>query len=162
MKNILIKSVFLLMMFVATSFASFTFDRGSHSFIFDSDTSIYISPTTENFDADGLGYYINDDPTFYEISEADLNKALNFKSGDEVFIVRKHNENATHKTNLWKKDKDDPSNNIYKIGGNGNGAVQFKVIATPYKVSGQPLPAVVFTAIFGALALYFLRKKTGR
>ena len=75
--------------------------------------------------------------------------SFNFKSGDEVMIVRKHNENATHKTNLWKKDKDDPSNNIYKIGGNGNGAVQFKVIATPYKVSGQPLPAVVFTAIFG-------------
>jgi hypothetical protein len=159
MKNILIKSVFLLMMFVATSFGAFTFNKGSHSFIFDSDTSLYISPTTENFDADGLGYYVNDDPTFYAISEADLNKALNFKSGDEVFIVRKHNKNATHKTNLWKADKDDPSNNIYKIGGKGNGDVKFKVVATSYKVSGQPLPAVVFTAIFGVMALFFLRRK---
>jgi hypothetical protein len=120
---------------------------------------LYISPTTENFDADGLGYYVNDDPTFYAISEADLNKALNFKSGDEVFIVRKHNKNATHKTTLWKADKDDPLNNIYKIAGKGNGDVKFKVIATPYKVSGQPLPAVVFTAIFGVIALFFLRRK---
>ena len=153
MKSVLIKSVFLLMMFVTTSFASFTFNRGSHSFIFDSDTSLYISPTSENFDADGLGYYVNDDPTFYAISEADLNKALNFKSGDEVFIVRKHNENATHKTNLWKTDKDDPSNNIYKIAGKGNGDVKFKVVATSYKVSGQPLPAVAFTGAFGVICL---------
>ena len=74
MKNILIKSVFLLMMFVATSFASFTFDRGSHSFKFDSDGSLYISPTTDDFDADGFppvkkfsdnkiydNYYVNRD-----------------------------------------------------------------------------------------------------
>jgi len=157
MKSILIKSVFLLMMFVTTSFASFTFDRGSHSFKFDGDGSLYISPTTDDFDADGLGYYVNDDPTFYEISEADLNKALNFKSGDEVFIVRKHNENATHKTNLWQADNDDPTNNIYKIGGEGNGNIKF--LATPYKVSGQPLPAIIFTAIFGVIALFFLRGK---
>ena len=155
------KLIFILLyMIPALSFAGFTFNKGSHSFIFDSDGSLYISPTTDDFDADGLGYYVNDDPTFYEISEADLNKALNFKSGDEVMIVRKHNKNATHKTNLWKADKDDPTNNIYKIGGKGNGNIKF--LATPYKVSGQPLPAVIFTAIFGALALYFLRKKTGR
>ena len=160
MKKVLFKSVFLLLILISTSFASFTFDRGSHSFKFDSDGALYISPTTDNFDATGLGYYLNDDPTFYSISEADLNKALNFKSGDEVKVVREHKENATHKTNLWYADADDPYNNIYKIGGNGNGIIKF--LATPYKVSGQPLPAVVFTAAFGILALYFLRKRLGK
>jgi len=159
MKSFLIKSVFLLMMFVSTSFASFTFDSGSHSFKFDSDGSLYISPTTEDFDADGLGYYINDDPTFYDLSEVDLSKALNFKSGDEVMIVRKHNKNATHKTNLWYVDETDPTNNIYKIGGEGNGNIKFMATQTPYKVSGQPLPTVAFTVVFAAMALCFLRKK---
>ena len=145
-------------MIPALSFAGFTFNKGSHSFIFDSDGSLYISPTTDDFDADGLGYYVNDDPTFYEISEADLNKALNFKSGDEVMIVRKHNQNATHKTNLWKADKDDPLNNIYKIGGKGNGDIKF--LATPYKVSGQPLPSVWFAILLGCpLALILILKK---
>ena len=161
MKKLLNKVVFCAMMFVATSsFASFVFNKGSHSFIFNEDMSIYITPTTEGFDADGLGYYLNDDDTFYAISESDLGNALNFKAGDEVRIVRKHNENATHKTNLFKVDDDDYMNNIYKIAGKGNGDVQFKITAT--KVSGQPLPSYFITMGLGGLCLYFFLRKRNK
>ena len=84
-------------------------------------------------------------------------KALSFKAGDEVMFVRKHNENAIHKMTLWKTDSNDPLNNIYKIGGKGNGNIQIKILPETYKVSGQPLPGVYVTMALAALLciLYF-------
>ena len=83
-----------------------------------------------------------------------MNKALTFNQADSVEFVRKHNNNAIHKTILWKADKEDYSNNIYKIGGKGNGNIQFMV--KTYQPSGQPLPGITFTFIFGGLFLGFL------
>ena len=136
------------------SYASFSFNKKTNAFVFHQDGSIFISPT-EGGDYSGFGYYLNGDySTFYEISEADLNKALTFNQDDSVEFVRKHNNNAIHKTILWKADKEDYSNNIYKIGGKGNGNIQFMI--KTYQPSGQPLPGITFTFIFGGLFLGFL------
>ena len=128
MKSVFFKILFLFAMFCSTSLQAFFFDKGKHAFIFDSDTSVFVNPTTDNYDLTGFGYYINGDDTFYAITESDINKALSFKEGDEVRFVKKHNENAELKVTLFKADKDDHHNNIYKIGGKGNGNIQFTVV----------------------------------
>ena len=130
---------------------SYKFNRGEHTFIFESNTSIYITPISTDSNFAGLGYYLNSGDTFYSISEEEFTKALNFKAGDEVMFVKKHNNNAYIKTNLWKND-------IYTIGGNGNGDIKFKLIEakTP---SGQPLPPAYFSVIAGIILLYWLKRK---
>lgn len=159
----LIKILFVVAIFSsATSSFAFFFDKGKHAFIFDSDTSVLVTPTTDNYDLSGFGYYINDDDTFYSITESDLGKALEFKDGDEVRFVKKHNENAELKVTLFSTDPNDHHNNIYKIGGKGNGNIQFTVSPKPYQPSGQPLPAVIFTALFGATTLGFIYRKLKR
>ena len=145
----------VLYMSVMTAFANYTFDKGKHSITFTQDTYLRIEPATENIDFTGFGYYINN--TFYEIPENDIQKALEFKAGDEVMFVRKHNDSATHKMTLWKEDPNDPLNSIYKIGGKGNGNIQLKLTPVNSNISGQPLPGVYVTiamAIF-LLVLYF-------
>ena len=163
MKSSFFKILICVAMFSATSLFAFVFDKGKHAFIFDCDTSIFVSPIGDDYDLTGFGYYLNDDDTFYAITESDINTALNFKEGDEVSFVKKHNANAEIKVTLFKTDKDDHHNNIYKIGGIGNGDIKFTVVPKPYQPSGQPLPAVIFSAIFGASifsAVYFkLRRK---
>lgn len=139
---------------ITNSYAYFSFNKKTNAFVFHKDGSILISPT-KGGNYSGFGYYLNGDySTFYKISEADLNKALTFNQSDSVEFVRKHNDNAIHKTILWKADKEDYSNNIYKIGGKGNGNIQFMV--KTYQPSGQPLPGILFTFIFGGLFLGFL------
>lgn len=152
----------IIALFAINSYASFSYNTKTNSFVFHQDGSIFISPT-EIGDYSGFGYYLNGDySTFYEISEAELNKALTFNQADSVEFVRKHNDNATHKTTLWKEDKEDYSNNIYKIAGKGNGNIQF--VVKKYQPSGQPLPGIVFTFIFGGLFLggLFFRKYKGK
>ena len=141
---------FLIITFFAiNSYAYFSFNKRTNSFEFHQDGMIFISPTDPG-DYSGFGYYLNGDySTFYEISEADLNKALSFNQSDSVEFVRKHNNNATHKTILWKADTEDYSNNIYKIAGKGNGNIQF--VVKKFQPSGQPLPGVLFTFILGSL-----------
>lgn len=135
--------------FVISSYAYFSFNKKTNAFVFHQNGSIFVSPT-ETGDYSGFGYYLNGDySTFYEISETDLNKALTFNQDDSVEFVRKHNNNAIHKTILWKADKEDYSNNIYKIGGEGNGNIKF--VVKTYQPSGQPLPGVLFTFILGSL-----------
>ena len=152
MKRIL--TILIITLFTINSYASFSFNKKSHAFNFYQDGMIFINPI-EPGDYSGFGYYLNGDySTFYEISEADLNKALAFNQSDSVEFVRKHNDNAIHKTTLWKADKEDYSNNIYKIGGVGNGNIKFMV--KTYQPSGQPLPGILFTFIFGGLFLGFL------
>lgn len=144
--------------FTINSYAYFSFNKRTNSFDFFQHGSIFINPI-EPGDYSGFGYYLNGDySTFYEISEADLNKALSFNQSDSVEFVRKHNNNATHKTTLWKADKEDYSNNIYKIGGVGNGNIKF--VVKSYQPSGQPLPGIVFTFVLGGLFLVglFFRK----
>ena len=119
--------------FTIDCFASFVYDKGKHAFIFTEDTSLFINMQTDNYNLDGFGYYLNSE--FYSISENDLNKALNFKSGDEVRFIKQKTNGAELKTTLYKNRGDE---SIYKIGGQGNGDIQF--IVTPYKISGQPLP----------------------
>ena len=162
MRSLFFKIVFLLAMFCSTSLHAFFFDKGKHAFIFDSDTSIFVNPTTDNYDLTGFGYYINGDDTFYAITESDINKALSFKEGDEVRFVKKHNENAELKVTLFKVDKDDHHNNIYKIAGKGNGNIQFTVVPKPYQPSGQPLPTVIFTAFFGVFSFMLVRVKLNK
>lgn len=141
----------IITLFAINSYAYFSFNKKTNSFVFHQNGSIFVSPT-EAGDYSGFGYYLNGDySTFYEISEADLNKALTFNQADSVEFVRKHNKNAIHKTTLWKADKENYSNNIYKIGGKGNGNIKF--IIKTYQPSGQPLPGIVFTFIFGGLFL---------
>lgn len=130
---------------------SYKFNRGEHTFTFESDTSIYITPISENSNFAGLGYYLNSGDTFYSISEEEITKALNFKAGDEVMFVKKHNNNAYLKTNLWKND-------IYTIGGNGNGNIKFKIVAAKMP-SGQPLPPAYFSVIAGIILLYWVKRK---
>jgi hypothetical protein len=140
---------------IVAVFANYTFNKGKHTIKFTQDTSVYITPATDNIDFTGFGYYVNN--TFYELSENDIKNALEFKAGEEVMFVRHHNKNAFHKMTLWKTDSKDPLNNIYKIGGKGNGNIQIKILPESYKVSGQPLPGVYVTiaiAIF-LLILYF-------
>ena len=144
----------LLLTLVYTSLVfgeSYKFNRGKHTFTFESDTSIYITPLSTNSNFAGLGYYLNSGDTFYSISEEELTKALNFKAGDEVMFVKKHKNNAYLKTNLWKND-------IYTIGGNGNGDIKFKII-TAKAPSGQPLPPAYFSVIAGIILLYWLKRK---
>lgn len=162
MRSLFFKILFCLTMFSSTTLFAFVFDRGKHAFIFDSDTSIFVNPTTDNYDLTGFGYYINGDDTFYAITESDINKALSFKEGDEVRFVKKHNKNAELKVTLFKADKDDHHNNIYKIGGKGNGNIQFTVVSKPYQPSGQPLPTVIFTAFFGVFSLMFIGVKLNK
>jgi hypothetical protein len=138
--------------------AYFSFNKQTGTFNFFQHGEIFITPI-EPGDYSGFGYYLNGDySTFYEISEADLNKALAFNQSDSVEFVRKHKNNAIHKTTLWKADKEEYSNNIYKIGGKGNGNIKFMVKS--FQPSGQPLPGIVFTFIFGGLFLggLFFRK----
>ena len=137
-------------------FAYFSYEKQSHSFVFHKDGSIVVSPIT-NGDYTGFGYFLNDDySTFYQISEADINKALTFKENDRVQFVRNHKDNAFHKTTLWKQDKQDSLNNIYKIGGKGNGDIKF--VIKEYKPSGQPLPGVFYSIVFVVLSLLFIKK----
>ena len=141
----------IIALFAINSYASFSYNTKSNAFVFHQDGSIFISPT-EGGDYSGFGYYLNGDySTFYQISEADLNKALTFNQDDSVEFVRKHNNNAIHKTTLWKADKEEYSNNIYKIGGVGNGNIKF--VVKSFQPSGQPLPGIVFTFIAGGLFL---------
>ena len=158
MKLSFFKILICIAMFSTTSLFAFVFDKGKHAFVFDCDTSILVSPIGDNYDLTGFGYYVNGGDTFYAITESDINTALNFKEGDEVRFVKKHNANAEIKVTLFKADKEDYLNNIYKIGGKGNGDIKFTVVQKPYQPSGQPLPAVIFSAIFGASifgAVYF-------
>lgn len=144
----------IITLFTINSYASFSFNKKNNAFDFYQDGMIFITPT-EPGDYSGFGYYLNGDySTFYEISEADLNKALSFNQSDSVEFVRKHNANVIHKTTLWKADKEDYSNNIYKIAGKGNGNIKFMVKS--FQPSGQPLPGIVFTIISGGLFLGFL------
>ena len=145
--------------FTINSYAAyFSFNKQTGTFNFFQHGEIFISPI-EPGDYSGFGYYLNGDySTFYEISEADLNKALSFNQSDSVEFVRKHNDNAIHKTTLWKADKEDYSNNIYKIGGKGNGNIKFTVKS--FQPSGQPLPGILYTVLFGSLffGYFFVRR----
>lgn len=149
----------ILTIFTINSYAAyFSFNKQTGTFNFFQHGEIFISPI-EPGDYSGFGYYLNGDySTFYEISEADLNKALAFNQADSVEFVRKHKNNAIHKTTLWKADTEEYSNNIYKIGGKGNGNIKF--VVKSFQPSGQPLPGIVFTFIFGGLFLggLFFRK----
>ena len=148
--------------FTINSYAAyFSFNKQTGTFNFFQHGEIFISPI-EPGDYSGFGYYLNGDySTFYEISEADLNKALSFNQSDSVEFVRKHNDNAIHKTTLWKADKEDYSNNIYKIGGKGNGNIKFTVKS--FQPSGQPLPGILYTVLFGSLFFgYFFARRNKR
>lgn len=155
-------TILIIAFFTINSYAAyFSFNKQTGTFNFFQHGEIFINPI-EPGDYSGFGYYLNGDySTFYEISEADLNKALAFNQSDSVEFVRKHKNNAIHKTTLWKADKEEYSNNIYKIGGKGNGNIKF--VVKSFQPSGQPLPGIVFTFIFGGLFLggLFFRKHKG-
>ena len=162
MKRIL--TILIIAFFTINSYAAyFSFNKQTGTFNFFQHGEIFISPI-EPGDYSGFGYYLNGDySTFYEISEADLNKALAFNQADSVEFVRKHNDNAIHKTILWKADTEEYSNNIYKIGGKGNGNIKF--VVKSFQPSGQPLPGIVFTFISGGLflgGLFFKKYKRNK
>ena len=68
----------LLLLIPALSFAGFTFDRGSHSFIFDSDGSLYISPTTDDFDAIVKTDLTVFAPTLFQVDIPILDQLIDF------------------------------------------------------------------------------------
>ena len=166
MKKLLNRLYFCLMMFVsASALASFYYDKKSHSFIFNEDMSIYIEVAgkgKKETSLDSFGYYLNDDTTFYAITEADLGTALNFKAEDKVTFVKHHNDKDVHKMKVHKVDADNYLETIYKVDCAPNGNLHFKIVEAP-KASGQPLPSVLITAILGGMCLWgginFSRKR---
>ena len=148
-------------LFVTNSFATFVYDKGAHTFVFLDDVEVYVNMQTTNYDLDGFGYYINNDSTFYSLSEADLGQALMFNEGDRVQFVKQKDNGAKIKTTLFGNDK---SVETYKIGGQGNGNIVFKLNSSKY-VSGQPLPGILYTLLFSGIVLtglarfYKIKKK---
>jgi len=147
MKN----KLFFIFILLATlnCFASFTFNNGKHAIIFDSDTTVGL---TVSGDTTGFGYYLNNDKTFFLLTEEDLKKALEFKEGDEVRFVKQKKNGTVLKMTTSKTEN---GIQLYKIGGNGNGGISFSVtiIDKPYTPSGQPLPHLYFSIFLASSVL---------
>jgi hypothetical protein len=139
--------------------AGWTFDNGS--FKMTGDTTIYVVPEDSSLYLHKFGYFVNDDPKFYKIDKSNINQALNFKDGDTVRFAKKGL--------LYYYAEETSQAGVYNINSDDYGFTMpfsFTVGTNKIAPSGQPLPAVLFTAVLGAFCIgggyLFSRKKSNK
>jgi len=137
--------------------AGWTFNNGS--FKMTGDTTIYVVPEDSSLYLHKFGYFVNDDPKFYQIDKNNINQALDFKDGDTVRFAKKGL--------LYYYAEETSQAGVYNINSNDYGFTMpfsFTVGTNKIAPSGQPLPAVFFTVIFGSFCIgcgyLFSRKKS--
>ena len=153
----LVKLLVLLNCLTLTSavYAGWTFDNGS--FKISGDTTIYVLPEDSSLFLHKFGYFVNDDPKFYQIDKNNINQALEFKDGDTIRFAKKGL--------LYYYAEETSKSGVYNINSNDYGFTMpfsFTVGTNKIAPSGQPLPTALFTAILGICGIgggYIISRK---
>ena len=144
--------LFFLLLFVCNTLCAdrifhykyYDFNHSQKYFTITHDVSLSISIDSPYID--GFGYILNDE--FYNISEEDITKALEFKEGDKVVF-------AINKNGKYSIQHYIPGHDLYMLN-SGDSKIKFTIKSTPVP-SGQPLPSVFITLILGSIIILSIK-----
>lgn len=126
-------------------FADWTFSDGT--FTMKGDTSFYLNPKSSLYIQD-FGYTVNGG-SFVKIPESDFANVLSFKDGDKVRFLKKG-----FFQDYYARETGEALFTISNYSGGITAPFTFSITTiTPPAPSGQPLPAVVVSALLGIIGV---------